>query len=188
MLTDRCFTAGRRGSRRRTQSWTSPPATTTRSTTPSSGGAPPQRECPDRPPNCALIAGHVQTLENLSGHGASAGGPATAKASSKLSICRPSLMLDDSGLSHVVCRCGKVYGRHSNSLNVAKKCCGVCRGRLEPLGRFNADGTPAKTRGASAYSLFVKVRRVFNDREIECIWQCNCSRSAACSWAHCLSM
>ena len=66
-------------------------------------------------------------------------------------------------------RCGKVYGRHSNSLDVEKKCCGVCRGRLEPLGRFNADGTPAKTRAASAYSLFVKARSLvvlFNLRRL----------------------
>lgn len=55
------------------------------------------------------------------------------------------------------CRCGKVYGRHSNSLDVSKKCCGLCRARLEALGRFNADGTPAKGRAPSAYSLFVKV-------------------------------
>lgn len=34
--------------------------------------------------------------------------------------------------------------------------CGVCRGRLQLLGRFNSDGTPAKTRAPSQYSLFVK--------------------------------
>jgi hypothetical protein len=54
-------------------------------------------------------------------------------------------------------RCGKVYGRHSNSLDTSKKVCGRCRGHLLPLGRFRADGTPAKTRAASAFSLFVKV-------------------------------
>lgn len=52
--------------------------------------------------------------------------------------------------------CGKVYGRHSNSLDTDRKVCGMCRARLEPLGRFNADGTPAKARTASAFSLFVK--------------------------------
>jgi hypothetical protein len=41
-------------------------------------------------------------------------------------------------------RCGKIYGRHSNSLDVTQKCCGVCRGLLVSLGRFNKDGTPAK--------------------------------------------
>jgi hypothetical protein len=54
-------------------------------------------------------------------------------------------------------RCGKVYGRHSNSLDTSKKVCGRCHGHLLPLGRFRADGTPAKTRAASAFSLFVKV-------------------------------
>ena len=48
-------------------------------------------------------------------------------------------------------RCGKIYGRHSNSLDVEKKCCGVCRGLLTSLGRFNKDGTPAKVR----YLLFL---------------------------------
>lgn len=55
-------------------------------------------------------------------------------------------------------RCGKVYGRHSNSLDTDRKVCGQCRGRLHPLGRFNADGTPAKARATSAFSLFVKVQ------------------------------
>ena len=41
-------------------------------------------------------------------------------------------------------RCGKIYGRHSKSLDVEQKCCGVCRGLLTFLGRFNKDGTPAK--------------------------------------------
>ncbi len=41
-------------------------------------------------------------------------------------------------------RCGKIYGRHSKSLDVEKKCCGVCRSLLMFLGRFNQDGTPAK--------------------------------------------
>ena len=63
-------------------------------------------------------------------------------------------------LMHLVMqfRCGKVYGRHSNSLDTSKKVCGRCHGHLLPLGRFRADGTPAKTRAASAFSLFVKVR------------------------------
>jgi hypothetical protein len=53
-------------------------------------------------------------------------------------------------------RCGKVYGRHSNSIDTTRKVCGVCHGALEPLGRFNADGTPAKPRVPSQFSLFVK--------------------------------
>lgn len=54
-------------------------------------------------------------------------------------------------------RCGKVYGRHSNSLDVSTKVCGVCRGRLMALGRFNPDGTPAAARGPTPYGQFVKV-------------------------------
>lgn len=34
--------------------------------------------------------------------------------------------------------------------------CSACRCPLQSLGRFNADGTPAKTRQPSQYSLFVK--------------------------------
>lgn len=49
-----------------------------------------------------------------------------------------------------------MYGRHSNSLDVSTKVCGVCRGRLVSLGRFNTDGTPAAVRAPSAYSRFVK--------------------------------
>jgi len=52
--------------------------------------------------------------------------------------------------------CGRIYGRHSNSINVDKQACGICSGRLGFLGKFNADGTPAKSRGPSKFSLFVK--------------------------------
>ena len=34
--------------------------------------------------------------------------------------------------------------------------CSACRGQLQALGRFNADGTQAKVRAPSQYSLFVK--------------------------------
>lgn len=34
--------------------------------------------------------------------------------------------------------------------------CSSCRGKLQALGRFNTDGTPAKVRPPSQYSLFVK--------------------------------
>lgn len=34
--------------------------------------------------------------------------------------------------------------------------CSACRGQLQALGRFNADGTHAKVRAPSQYSLFVK--------------------------------
>lgn len=52
-------------------------------------------------------------------------------------------------------RCGQTYGRHSNSIDVTKKVCGECKGRLLFLGKFQQDGTPAKSRAPSAYSRFV---------------------------------
>jgi hypothetical protein len=54
--------------------------------------------------------------------------------------------------------CARVYGRHSDSIDVSRQVCGVCQSVLERLGRFNADGTPAKRRAASGFSLFVKER------------------------------
>uniref|UniRef100_A0A061R9L5 Sprt-like metalloprotease n=1 Tax=Tetraselmis sp. GSL018 TaxID=582737 RepID=A0A061R9L5_9CHLO len=51
--------------------------------------------------------------------------------------------------------CGREYGRHTNSIDVSRQLCGICKGRLEPLGRFNPDGTPAAKRKASGFSLFV---------------------------------
>lgn len=54
--------------------------------------------------------------------------------------------------------CLQTYGRHSNSIDVAKKVCGACRAPLTFLGRFRPDGTPAKPRAASPnkYAQFVK--------------------------------
>lgn len=52
--------------------------------------------------------------------------------------------------------CNQTYGRHSNSIDVSKKVCGVCRGRLEYLGKFERGGSPAKTRKPSAFNLFIK--------------------------------
>jgi predicted SprT family Zn-dependent metalloprotease len=52
--------------------------------------------------------------------------------------------------------CGRVYGRHSNSINVKKQACGICSGKLNFMGKFNADGTPQKARAPSQFSLFVK--------------------------------
>lgn len=51
-------------------------------------------------------------------------------------------------------RCLQEYGRHSNSIDVDRKACGACRGRLAFLGRFKPDGSPAKPRAPSAYSQF----------------------------------
>eukprot|EP01071_Lankesteria_metandrocarpae_P014230 Lankesteria_metandrocarpae@DN8235_c0_g1_i1.p2 len=54
--------------------------------------------------------------------------------------------------------CGHVYGRHSKSIDAKKQCCGKngCRGKLEYMGTFAADGTPKKPRNASAYNTFIK--------------------------------
>ena len=47
------------------------------------------------------------------------------------------------------------FGRHSASIDVTKKVCGRCKGKLT-LTRLNADGTPAKERAASGFALYVK--------------------------------
>ena len=52
--------------------------------------------------------------------------------------------------------CSQIYGRHSNSIDVGKKVCGVCKGRLSFLGRFDRNGTPAKRRQPTAFNIFVK--------------------------------
>lgn len=52
--------------------------------------------------------------------------------------------------------CTVEYGRHSNSIDVAKKVCGQCKGRLTFLGRFKPDGSVVKSRQPSAFSKFVK--------------------------------
>ncbi len=52
--------------------------------------------------------------------------------------------------------CGRVYGRHSNSIDTSKQGCGICSGKLTFLGKFNADGTPCKPKAASKFSLYVK--------------------------------
>lgn len=53
-------------------------------------------------------------------------------------------------------RCGQVYRRHSKSIDVSTQACGRCRARLAFLGKFRADGTPAKARTPSAFSAFVR--------------------------------
>lgn len=62
--------------------------------------------------------------------------------------------------------CGRVYGRHSNSINTSRQACGICSGKLEFLGKYNADGTPAKARAPSQFSLFVKEN--YNSVKREC--------------------
>jgi hypothetical protein len=52
--------------------------------------------------------------------------------------------------------CGQTYGRHSRSIDVASKRCGRCFGALVLQPRLKADGTPAATRGPSAFAVYVK--------------------------------
>ena len=52
--------------------------------------------------------------------------------------------------------CNTEYGRHSKSIDVEAKACGVCNGRLEYLGKFNPDGSKAEEKPPTAFSLFVK--------------------------------
>eukprot|EP00753_Platysulcus_tardus_P010597 PLAT2883.1.p1 GENE.PLAT2883.1~~PLAT2883.1.p1 ORF type:complete len:390 (-),score=144.30 PLAT2883.1:71-1240(-) len=52
--------------------------------------------------------------------------------------------------------CGQTIGRHSKSIDVAAKCCGLCGGRLALAAPKRRDGTPKKARKPTAFSLFVK--------------------------------
>jgi len=52
--------------------------------------------------------------------------------------------------------CGVVYGRHSASIDTARKACGECGGPLALQPRLNADGTPAAKRAPTAFAAFVK--------------------------------
>jgi predicted SprT family Zn-dependent metalloprotease len=52
--------------------------------------------------------------------------------------------------------CQQEYGRHSKSIDVEAKACGVCNGRLEYIGKFNSDGTQVEEKMPTAFSLFVK--------------------------------
>lgn len=65
--------------------------------------------------------------------------------------------------------CGHIYGRHSKSVDVTRALCGMCRsGRLQLLGSFRIDGTPAKSgqsRAQSEYQLFVQRERPTVQRE-----------------------
>eukprot|EP00958_Prasinococcus_capsulatus_P012143 scaffold1206_cov388-Prasinococcus_capsulatus_cf.AAC.43 len=52
--------------------------------------------------------------------------------------------------------CAKIYGRHSKSINTESQLCGSCRGTLKLLPKLNKDGTEAKARRPSEFSLYVK--------------------------------
>ena len=51
---------------------------------------------------------------------------------------------------------GTVCKAKTAVLNASLQVCSSCRGQLQALGRFNQDGTPAKAKAPSRYSLFVK--------------------------------
>ncbi|KAK9837857.1 hypothetical protein WJX74_006363 [Apatococcus lobatus] len=54
--------------------------------------------------------------------------------------------------------CRRIFKRHSNSIDVSKQVCGACKSKLQSLGRFQADGTPARSRAPTPFSMFVKER------------------------------
>jgi len=62
--------------------------------------------------------------------------------------------------------CSKEYGRHSNSIDVTRQVCGVCKGKLVSLGKFKPDGTPAAARKASVYSQYVAANFASVRREL----------------------
>lgn len=74
----------------------------------------------------------------------------------RLSPCR--FCADDVQLCPLLlfCVCVLSIGRHSDSLDTSLMRCGRCQGALVRLGRFNADGTPAKERAPTAFALFVQ--------------------------------
>ena len=52
--------------------------------------------------------------------------------------------------------CRQEYGRHSKSIDITKKGCGSCGGKLEYLGKFKKNGEAVQARAPTAFSLFVK--------------------------------
>lgn len=82
-------------------------------------------------------------------------------------------MLAKSSNFNTINRCLVTFGRHSNSIDVTKKVCGSCRGPLNYLGRFLPDGTPAKARAATGFSLFVK-EHFANGEGMGGRWQIDC--------------
>ena len=55
-------------------------------------------------------------------------------------------------------QCKYIYGRHSKSIKIDSHRCGVCKGKLEFLGRLKPDGTFAKPKqkAPSAFTIFMK--------------------------------
>ncbi|KAI9144624.1 hypothetical protein BKA69DRAFT_1053474 [Paraphysoderma sedebokerense] len=53
--------------------------------------------------------------------------------------------------------CGHVYGRHSKSIDITKKCCGYCGSKLMLPEKLKKDGTPYKNKGLNLFQTFLKV-------------------------------
>ncbi|KAL1922550.1 uncharacterized protein VTP21DRAFT_10089 [Calcarisporiella thermophila] len=58
--------------------------------------------------------------------------------------------------------CGKIYGRHSKSIDTSMHGCGVCHGKLRFMERLKKDGTPYKARQPNAFQQYMKdhLRRI----------------------------
>ncbi|KAK9864667.1 hypothetical protein WJX84_001637 [Apatococcus fuscideae] len=54
--------------------------------------------------------------------------------------------------------CRRIFKRHSNSIDVSKQVCGACKSKLQSLGRFQADGTPARSRAPTPFSMSLRYR------------------------------
>ena len=52
--------------------------------------------------------------------------------------------------------CGAVFRRHSKSIDVSRKVCGRCRGKLTYAGSFQRNGTRTPVRKLSEYNEFVR--------------------------------
>eukprot|EP01056_Protomagalhaensia_sp_Gyna25_P000830 Protomagalhaensia_sp_Gyna_25__829@NODE_13_length_8454_cov_77_233868_g9_i0_p2_GENE_NODE_13_length_8454_cov_77_233868_g9_i0NODE_13_length_8454_cov_77_233868_g9_i0_p2_ORF_typecomplete_len506_score70_42SprTlike/PF10263_9/2_8e21Zn_ribbon_SprT/PF17283_2/1_2e07_NODE_13_length_8454_cov_77_233868_g9_i015443061 len=117
---------------------------------------------------CCHVAQRLLETENDAPHG-----PLFKKWAAKASRCFPQYKVTtrhDFALSQPhrwACEsCDMVYGRYSRSIDPAKHRCGIkdCRGKLQYLGSFNADGSARRrnkqdqAKCLSKYQTFVKER------------------------------
>ena len=58
-------------------------------------------------------------------------------------------------ITPIMCRCGEVFRRHSKSIGEDHSC-GACSGKLEFLGKEDAQGNIVPPRPPTAYQKFVK--------------------------------
>ncbi|OZJ01846.1 hypothetical protein BZG36_04941 [Bifiguratus adelaidae] len=52
--------------------------------------------------------------------------------------------------------CGRIYGRHSKSIDLQKHVCGVCKSNLKEVVKTNKDGKPQEKRPMNRFQLYVK--------------------------------